>query len=105
MKAERQVERHAKIDEKRKERGFMPLLTKKQRKLLERAEMAHQQPCKSSNRRNRHRKDEQGEQGNVDELKAKTNTPLGRSRCNQAATNESEYSEDSELREDVVDLE
>ncbi|KAJ7934071.1 hypothetical protein B0H13DRAFT_1855543 [Mycena leptocephala] len=58
-----------------KKRPFMPLLTKKQRKVLERAEMALQQPRRFPNRKDRH-----GKQRNIDESKAGTNTTLEGSR-------------------------
>ncbi|KAJ7750540.1 hypothetical protein B0H16DRAFT_1460645 [Mycena metata] len=51
----------------RKKRPFMPLLTKKQRKVMERAEMALQQPHRSQNR-----KDRRGPQINIEESNAAT---------------------------------
>ncbi|KAJ7843961.1 hypothetical protein B0H13DRAFT_2412170 [Mycena leptocephala] len=79
----------------RKKRPFMPLLTKKQRKVLERAEMALQQPRRFPNRKDRH-----GKQRDMDESKAGTNTTLEGSRFA-----EKECSEDSELLCcDVVDI-
>ncbi|KAJ7873444.1 hypothetical protein B0H13DRAFT_2349061 [Mycena leptocephala] len=79
----------------RKKRPFMPLLTKKLRKVLERAEMALQQLCRFPNRKDRH-----GKQRDMDESKAGTNTTLEGSRFA-----EKECSEDSELLCcDVVDI-
>jgi vacuolar-type H+-ATPase subunit I/STV1 len=79
----------------RKKRPFMALLTKKLRKVLERAEMALQQLCRFPNRKDRH-----GKQRDMDESKAGTNTTLEGSRFA-----EKECSEDSELLCcDVVDI-
>ncbi|KAJ7698024.1 hypothetical protein B0H17DRAFT_1129969 [Mycena rosella] len=82
----------------RKKRALMPLLTKKQRKVLERPEMALQQPRRSPNRKDRHGK--RAKQRNMDEPNTRTNAMLEGSRCT-----ETECSEDSELlRRDLVDI-
>ncbi|KAJ7203412.1 hypothetical protein B0H12DRAFT_1243798 [Mycena haematopus] len=103
LREETRVERrHPDADESpHKKRVFMPLLTKKQRKVLERAAMAREQPRRSPNRKN----GKQKEQKHEDELKARTDTVVEGRRCDQTADAESGYSEDSEVRHEEVDIE
>ncbi|KAJ7190486.1 hypothetical protein B0H12DRAFT_1246411 [Mycena haematopus] len=98
----RMERRHPDADETtHKKRVFMPLLTKKQRKVLERAAMAREQPRRSPNRKN----EKQKEQRHEDELKARTDTVVEGRRCDQTANAKSGYSEDSEVRHEEVDIE